>query len=79
MLRYKFKWMRSTANEICRLYKTNTIRLIRKYDIPPGCKATCSSFLVDIKEHKEERERTRLTGGGVKLSIPETNLLALRD
>jgi hypothetical protein len=27
-LRYKIKWMRSTANEINRLYNTNTIRFI---------------------------------------------------
>jgi hypothetical protein len=61
MLRYKIKWMRSTANEISRLYKTNTIRFIRKSDVPKGCKVTYGSFVVDIKEHKEERERTRLT------------------
>jgi hypothetical protein len=61
MLRYKIKWMRSTANEIHRLYKTNTIRFICKSDMPPGCKATYGPFVVDIKEHKEERECTRLT------------------
>jgi hypothetical protein len=64
MLQYKIKWMRSTANEILRLYKTNTIRFIRKYDITPGRKATYGSFVVDINEHKEEIERTRLTVGG---------------
>jgi hypothetical protein len=40
MLRYKIKWMRSNANEIRRLYKTNTIRFIRKSDVPKGRKAT---------------------------------------
>jgi hypothetical protein len=64
MLRYKIKWMRSTANGIRRLYKTNIIRFIRKSDIPPGRKATYGVFVVDIKEHKEEREHTRLTVGG---------------
>jgi hypothetical protein len=64
MLWYKIKWMRSTANEIHSLYKTNTIRFIRKTDIPPGRKATYGLFVVDIKEHKEESERTRLTVGG---------------
>jgi hypothetical protein len=54
VLRFKIKWTRSTANEICRLYKTNTIRFIRKSSMPPGCKATYGSFVVDIKEHKEE-------------------------
>jgi hypothetical protein len=63
-LRYKIKWMRSTANEINRLYDTNTIRLIRRSAIPKGRKVTYGSFVVDIKDHKEEKERTRLTVGG---------------
>jgi hypothetical protein len=33
-LRYKMKWMRSTANEINRLYNTNTIRFIPRSNIP---------------------------------------------
>jgi hypothetical protein len=63
-LRYKIKWMRSTANEINRLYNTNTIRFIRRSNIPKGRKVTYGSFVVDIKDHKEEKERTRLTVGG---------------
>jgi hypothetical protein len=63
-LRYKIKWMRSTANEINRLYNTNTIRFIRRSNIPKGCKVIYGSFVVDIKDHKEEKERTRLTVGG---------------
>jgi hypothetical protein len=35
-LRYKIKWTRSTANEINRLYNTNTIRFIRSSNIPKG-------------------------------------------
>jgi hypothetical protein len=54
MLRYKIKWIRSTSNEIRRLYNTTTIIFIGKSDIPPGRKATYGSFVVDIKEHKEE-------------------------
>jgi hypothetical protein len=69
-LRYKIKWMRSTANEIDRLYNTNTIRFIRRSDIPKGQKVTYWSFVVDIKDHKEERERTRLTVGGDKIECP---------
>jgi hypothetical protein len=53
MLRYKIKCMRSTANKICRLYKTNTIRFICKSDVPKGRTVTYGYFLVDIKEHKE--------------------------
>jgi hypothetical protein len=54
-LRYKIKLMRSTANKINRLYNTNTIRCIRRSDIPKGRKVTCGSFVVDIKDHKEEK------------------------
>jgi hypothetical protein len=61
---YKIKWMRSTANEINRLYNTNTIRFILRSDIPKGRNVTYGSFVVDIKDHKEEKERTRLTVGG---------------
>jgi hypothetical protein len=52
-LGYKIKWMRSTANEINRLYNTNTIRFIRRSNIPKGRKVTYGSFVVDIKDHKE--------------------------
>jgi hypothetical protein len=54
-LRYKIKWMRFTANEINRLYNTNTIRFIRRSNIPKGRKVTYGSFVVDIKDHKEEK------------------------
>jgi hypothetical protein len=70
MLQYKIKWMRLTANYIRRLYKTNTIRFIHKSSMPPGCKATYGSFVVDIKEHKEERERIILTVGGDHIEYP---------
>jgi hypothetical protein len=69
-LRYKIKWMRSTVNEINRLYNTNTLRFISRSNIPKGRKVTCGSFVVDIKYHKEEKERTRLTVGGDQI---ETN------
>jgi hypothetical protein len=68
--RYKIKWMRSTANEINRLYNTNTIRFIRRSNIPKGRKVTYGSFVVDIKDHKEEKERTRLTVGGDQIEYP---------
>jgi hypothetical protein len=37
-LRYIIKWMRSTANEINRPYNTNTLRFIRRSNIPKGQK-----------------------------------------
>jgi hypothetical protein len=69
-LRYKIKWMRSTANKINRLFNTNTIRFIRRSDIPKGLKVTYGSFVVDIKDHKDEKERTRLTVGGDQIEYP---------
>jgi hypothetical protein len=54
-LRYKIKWMRSTANEINRLYNANTTRFIRRSDIQKGRKVTYGSFVVDIKDHNEEK------------------------
>jgi hypothetical protein len=32
--------------------------------LPKGRKVTYGSFVVDIKDHREEKERTRLTVGG---------------
>jgi hypothetical protein len=69
-LRYKIKWMPSTAKEINRLYNTNTIRFIRRSYIPKGRKVTYGSFVVDIKDCKEEKERTRLTVGGDQTEYP---------
>jgi hypothetical protein len=62
--------MRSMANKINRLYSTHTIRFIRRSDIPKGRKVTYGSFVVDIKDHKDERERTRLTVGGNQIEYP---------
>jgi hypothetical protein len=69
-LGYKFKWMRSTANEINILFNTDIIRFIRRSDIPKGRKVTYGSFVVDIKDHKDEKERTRLTVGGDQIEYP---------
>jgi hypothetical protein len=38
--------------------------------MPPGRKAIYGSFIVDINEHKEERERTILTVGGDQIEYP---------
>jgi hypothetical protein len=62
--------MRSTANEINSLYNTNTIRFMRRSNIPKGRKVKYGSFVVDSKDHKEEKERTRLTVGGDQNEYP---------
>jgi hypothetical protein len=69
-LRYKIKWMRSTSNEINRIYNTNTIRFIRRSNIPKGRKVTYGSFVVVIKDHKEEKECTILNVGGDQIEYP---------
>jgi hypothetical protein len=69
-LKYRIKWMRSTASEINRFYNTNTIRFIQRSNIPKGRKVTYGSFMVDIKDHKEEKELTRLTVGGDHIEYP---------
>jgi hypothetical protein len=69
-LRYKIKWMGSTANEINMLYNTNTIRFIRRSNIPKGLKMMYGPFVVDIKDHQEEKERTILTVGGDQIEYP---------
>jgi hypothetical protein len=69
-VRYRIKWMRSTANKINRLYNTNTIRFIQWSNIPKGRNVTYGSFVVDIKDHKEEKGRTRLTVGGDQIEYP---------
>jgi hypothetical protein len=69
-LRYKIKWMRSTSHDFNRLYNTNTIRFIRRSNIPKGRKVTYGSFVVDIKDHKEEKERTGLAVGGDQIEYP---------
>jgi hypothetical protein len=66
-LKYKIKWMRSTANEINRLYNMNTIRFIRRSDIPKGRKVTYGSFVVDIKDHVN-------TSGKAGAQIPQRPL-----
>jgi hypothetical protein len=69
-LKYKIKWMKSTANEINRLCNTNTIRFKRRSYIPKGRKVTYGSFVVVITDHKEEKERTRVTIGGDQIEYP---------
>jgi hypothetical protein len=75
LLRYKIRWMRSTANERGRLAQglkrgvkgTNTIKFIRREDVPAGRKAKYGSFVIDIKTHKEQTEYTGLTVVGDKI------------
>jgi hypothetical protein len=71
--------MRSTAKKFNRLYNTNTIQFIRRSNIPKGCKVTYGSFVVDIKDHKKEKERNRLTLGGDQIEYPGETLTRAAD
>jgi hypothetical protein len=70
LLRCTIICMRSTANDIHRVYRTTTIRFIRMYGVPAGRKVKYGSFVVDIKEHMEEKEHIRLTVGGDQIEYP---------
>ena len=66
-------WETSAANEFGRLAKgvgtrmpsgTNTIRFIRRSDVPKDRKPTYAKFVCTIRPQKKETHRTRLTVGG---------------
>ena len=80
--KYKEIWNKSAANEFGRLANglkdgrvkpTNTIRFIRKEDVPADRMkdVTYGSFSCDLKPNKEEVHRTRLTMGGDKINYPD--------
>ena len=72
--RYKREWSKSAANEFGRLAQgvggrikgTNTMKFIRKRDVPDSRAkdVTYASFLCKVRNEKKERNRTRLVGGG---------------
>ena len=77
---FKVVWNRSSANEFGRLAQgiggriqgTNTIRFIRKEEVPIGRlkDVTYGKFVCELKPNKEESERTQLTMGGDKVNYP---------
>ena len=80
--KYKEIWSKSSANEFGRLANglkdgrvkpTNTIRFIRKEDVPADRMkdVTYGSFSCDLKPNKEEVHRTRLTMGGDRINYPD--------
>jgi hypothetical protein len=68
----KIQWMKSRANQIGRLAQglkrgvkgTNTVKFIKRENVPAGRKSTYGYFVVDIKTHKEKKELTHLIVGG---------------
>jgi Reverse transcriptase (RNA-dependent DNA polymerase) len=74
----KQDWQQSAANEFGRLAQgiggrvkgTNTIRFIKKQEIPTDRKPTYPRFVCELKPQKVEKTRTRLTLGGNLIDYP---------
>jgi hypothetical protein len=91
----KHIWSRSLTNEFGRLAQgigkdrphtqqikgTDTIAFIHRSQIPTAAKVTYANFITDIRPHKKETHRVRMTVGGDKLdyhadpSAPAVGLL----
>ena len=73
-------WELSSANEYRRLADgiggrvkgTNTIKFIRKTDVPADRRqdVTYGSFLCKVRNEKKEKNRTRFTVGGDRINYP---------
>jgi hypothetical protein len=71
-------WTKSAANEFGRLAQgvggrisgTNTIQFIKHTDVPKDKVPTYARFVCDIKPHKTESHRTRITVGGNRIDYP---------
>lgn len=78
---YRVVWNHSSANEFGRLAQgiggriqgTDTIRFVRKIDIPPERlkDATYGKFVCEEKPNKAEVQQTRLTVGGDRINYPD--------
>ena len=79
--KYRKKWSISSANEFGRLANgvggriknpTNTIKFIRRKDIPKDRKkdVTYGSFVCSVRPEKKEKNRTRFTVGGNRINYP---------
>ena len=79
--KYKKKWATSLANEFGQLINgagerikkpTNTIRFIKKSDIPRDRKkdVTYGLFVCNGRPEKEEQEQTRFVVGGGRINYP---------
>jgi hypothetical protein len=73
----KATWEHSCANEFGRLAQgirdivgTDTIRFIRKSQIPPGRRATYPRYVCEVRPQKSEPNRTRITVGGNLIDYP---------
>ena len=76
--KYREVWNKSFANEIGRLAQgirdikgTDTIKFIRKSQVPAGRTVTYGRIVCKLRPMKKEVERTRLTVGGNLIEYPD--------
>jgi hypothetical protein len=53
-----------------RIKGTNTIKFIPRSEVPPDRKTTYIRVVCELKPHKAEKERTRVTVGGNLIDYP---------
>eukprot|EP00957_Ditylum_brightwellii_P013416 1013179-Ditylum_brightwellii.AAC.1 len=58
------------AKGLCGHQGTNTIKFIRKHDVPGGCVVTYARIVVDYRSQKADLNRVRLTVGGERIDYP---------
>ena len=69
----KSLWNPEMATEVDRLIDTETIRFLKKKNIPLGEKAVYTRLVVDLRPNKAVHERLRMCMGGDKMeSVMET-------
>ena len=78
--RYKVQWDKSAANKFGqlanrvggRVKETNTIKFIRKSDVPQARMrdVTYGSFVCNVRNEKKEKNRTRFVEGGYRINYP---------
>ena len=81
-------WISSFSNELgrlatglpsCNIDGTNTIEFIHPSSVPPHRMVTYVRIVVDIKPHKAEKHRTRLTVGGNLLKYTDSTFTPTAD
>ena len=78
--KYSKEWNKSSANEFRRLSNgvggrvkgTNTIKFIKRSDVPAGRRkdVTYGQFVCSVRPEKKERNRTRFVIGGDCINYP---------
>ena len=86
MEKHKRVWAHSFANKLGHLFQgirdikgTNTCTFIRKSQVPSSIHPTYRKIVCSIQNHKDKRERTRLTVGGNQIKYTGTKATPTAD